>query len=61
MISIDGPVICEVMGEESQDYITTSYAKNNKKRIVQRPIEDQAPFLDRSLFISEMIVEPIDQ
>ena len=61
VISSDGPVLCEVMGKENQDYITTSYAKNSKRRIVQRPLEDQAPFLDRSLFLSEMIIEPIDQ
>ena len=56
-----GPVLCEIMGKEDQDYIMTHYAKNNKNRLVRRPIEDQAPFIDRELFLSEMIIDPIDQ
>ena len=56
-----GPVICEIMGEVDQNYIHTSYAKNDKKQIVRRPLEDQSPYIDRELFLSEMIVEPIDQ
>lgn len=55
-----GPVLCEVMGLENQAYIHSSYTKNEKGRVVQPPIEDQSPFLDRSLFRNEMIVEPID-
>jgi len=61
VINTDGPVICEIMGKEDQDYIMSSYSKNSQKRIVRRPIEDQAPFLDRELFLSEMIIDPIDQ
>ena len=61
VINTDGPVICEIMGEEDQDYISSSYSKNSQKRIVRRPIEDQAPFLDRELFLSEMIIDSIDQ
>ena len=61
VINYDGAIICEIMGKNDQDYITTSYAKNSKRRIVQRPLEDQAPFIDRSIFLSEMIIEPIDQ
>ena len=56
-----GPVLCEVMGLEDQEYISSSHARDSKKRIVRRPIEDQAPYLDRDVFLSEMIVEPIDQ
>ena len=61
IIKMEGPVICEVMAKQDQDYISTSYAKNDKKRFVRRPIEDQAPFLDREIFLSEMIIDPIDQ
>ena len=57
---MDGPVLCEVMGVENQDYIRSSYAHNSKRRIVQRPIEDQAPFMARELFLSEMIIETLD-
>ena len=61
LFSTEGPVICEIMGLEDQDYISSSYARNSEKRIVRRPIEDQAPYLDRELFLKEMIIKPIDQ
>jgi len=61
MMEMEGPVLCEIMGREDQDYISISHARNLNKRFVRRPIEDQAPFLDRQIFLSEMIVEPIDQ
>ena len=57
----EGPVLCEIMGLEDQDYISVSHARNLQGRFIQRPLEDQAPFLDRKLFLSEMIVDPIDQ
>ena len=57
----EGPIICEIFCKEDQDYINVSHAKNSNGRYVQRPLEDQAPFLDRELFKSEMIIEPIDQ
>lgn len=60
VISMDGPVLCEVMGVENQDYIRSSYAHNSKRRVVQRPIEDQSPFIERELLLSEMIIEPLD-
>ena len=41
--------------------LVEKYAKNSKNRLVRRPIEDQAPFIDRELFLSEMIIDPIDQ
>ena len=61
IIDMDGPVLCEIMGLENQEYIRSSHTRDSKRHIVFRPIEDQAPFLDRDLFLSEMIVEPIDQ
>mgnify|MGYP001483241013 CR=1 FL=1 len=39
----------------------TLISKNSKNRLVRRPIEDQAPFLDRDVFLSEMVIDPIDQ
>lgn len=56
-----GPVLCEVIGLENQDYLANSHALNAARRYVRRPLEDQAPFLERSRFLSEMIVDPIDQ
>lgn len=54
-------VICEIDGIENQDYTSCSIARTSAKKFVQRPLEDQAPFMDRELFLREMIIEPIDQ
>ena len=61
IIDMDGPVLCEIMGLENQEYIRSSHARDSKRRIVHRPIEDQAPYLERKLFLSEMIIKTIDQ
>jgi acetolactate synthase-1/2/3 large subunit len=54
-------VICEILADENQEYIEIGYSKNYDGKIVRRPLEDQKPFLERDLFLKEMIVEPIDQ
>ncbi len=54
-------VICEIIADENQEYIEVGYAKDKKGKIVRRPLEDQKPFLDRSIFLREMVIEPIDQ
>lgn len=54
-------VICEIIAVEDQEYLCDAYAKNSQKKIVHRPIEDLYPFIDRELFLSEMVIEPIDQ
>ncbi|MCW1429394.1 thiamine pyrophosphate-binding protein [Novosphingobium sp. JCM 18896] len=57
-----GPVLCEIFGREDQGYIEMWHTRSAvDRRFVRRPLEDQAPFLDRDLFLSEMIVDPIDQ
>lgn len=61
IMAMEGPVLCEVMGLEDQGYVETSSTRNATKQFVRRPLEDQAPFLDREFFLSEMIVAPIDQ
>ena len=53
--------ICEVMCTSEQKYFHTSYAINEKRRLVKRPLEDLSPFLDREIFQSEMIVERISE
>jgi acetolactate synthase-1/2/3 large subunit len=60
VISMEGPVLCEVMGVENQEYFRNSYAHNSKGCIIRKPIEDLAPFMERELFLSEMIIEPLD-
>jgi acetolactate synthase-1/2/3 large subunit len=61
LMCTDGPVLCEVMGKADQEYVEVSHAKNSDGKFVRRPLEDQWPFLEREVFTSEMIVEPIDQ
>ena len=62
MFATEGPVLCEIMGRVDQGYIEIGQARNAiDRRLTRRPLEDQAPFLSREIFLSEMIIEPIDQ
>lgn len=61
VIDMEGPVLCEIMGLVDQTFIGSGHARNSSGRIVTRPIEDQRPYLERDLFLSEMVVEPINQ
>ena len=61
VIDMDGPVLCEIMGLENQEYIHVGHVRNSNNKIVTRPLEDQSPSLDRELFLSEMVIDPIDQ
>jgi acetolactate synthase-1/2/3 large subunit len=57
-----GPVLCEIIGREDQGYIELGHARGAKDgRMVRRPLEDQAPFLDRNVFLREMLIDPVDQ
>lgn len=58
---MEGPVLCEVICVDDQEYLHSSFARNSQKGVVRRPLEDQSPYMDRELFLSEMIIEPIDQ
>lgn len=62
LLNKDGPVICEIMGRPDQEYIELGQTRSEiNHRMVRRPLEDQIPFLDRALFLSQMLVDPIDQ
>lgn len=62
VFALEGSVICEVLGRTDQAYIELSQARSVvDRRMVRRPLEDQAPFLDRTVFEEEMVIEPIDQ
>jgi len=61
VIEMDGAVLCEISGLENQEFIRSSHARDSKRRFVVRPLEDQAPYLNRELFLPEMIINPIDQ
>lgn len=57
-----GPVLCEIMGREDQAYIELGQARSAKDgRFIRHPLEDQAPFLPRDIFLREMLIELIDQ
>lgn len=60
VINVDEPVLCEVICKENQKYLHSSFRRSQSGKFVQPPIEDQSPFLDRDLFMSQMLVEPID-
>ena len=61
VLSCEGAILCEIMALDNQSYIHSSFTRSKSGKFVQRPLEDQSPFLERSLFLSEMIIEPIDQ
>lgn len=61
LFSREGAVLCKVCALEDQSYTACSYARTADRKFVQRPLEDQAPFLDRAVFLREMVIEPIDQ
>ncbi len=60
VLDMDSPCICEVMCREDQPYLHSSFAMNSARRLVRRPIEDLSPFMERDLFMGEMLVEPIE-
>ena len=60
ILSMDGPVLCEIMGRHDQEYIEVANAKTSTGKFVRRPLEDQWPFISRELLLSEMIIAPID-
>lgn len=59
-LSMTGPVLCEVRCISDQKYFHTAYGKNEKNRLIKRPIEDMSPFLDRELIKNEMIIDPVN-
>lgn len=61
ILNAEGPVICEIMTTPEQTFLHSSFARTKTGKFVQRPLEDQSPFLDRETFLKEMLIEPIDQ
>ena len=60
VLKLNEPVICEIIGKEDQKYLHSSYRRDKNGKFVQPPLEDQSPFMDRDLFLSQMVIEPID-
>ena len=61
VIDLEGPVLCEIIGLDDQNYIQNGHARNSNNKIVARPLEDQSPYLDRDLLLSEIVIDPIEQ
>lgn len=61
VLTSDEAYICEVSCVEDQKYFHMSFAINDAHKLVKRPLEDLSPFIDRDLFYSEMIVEPMQE
>lgn len=53
--------ISEIICVQEQNYFHMSYAINEKRKLVKRPLEDLSPFLDRDLIKNEMIIPMIDE
>lgn len=52
--------ICEIMCREDQQFLRNSYYMDEKHRPHRRSLEDQAPFLERDVIRSEMVIKPIE-
>lgn len=61
MMSASGPMILEVMCPQNQEIIPTASSKKMPDgRMVSKPLEDMYPFLDRTEFLANMIIKPLD-
>ncbi len=61
LLAAPGPMLIEVYGLADQIYLEVAFAKTQERRFARRPLEDQFPFMDREVFLREMIVPVIDQ
>lgn len=56
----EGAVICEVVVSTDQNFEPKSATRRLEDgTLVSPPLEDLAPFLDREIFLKEMIIEPV--
>ena len=53
-------VLCEVVCTEEQQFLKNAYVMNQKRKLLRRSLEDQAPFLERDVVRTEMVIEPIE-
>jgi acetolactate synthase-1/2/3 large subunit len=59
VISSEGPVLCEVICTQAQKNFAVAVGRNMAGRMEMRPLEDLSPFLDREVFLKEMIIKPV--
>jgi len=61
-LASDGPFICEVMIDpEEQVMPKVKSILDSRGRMVSKPLEDLAPFLERKEFFENMIVKPLEE
>jgi acetolactate synthase-1/2/3 large subunit len=62
VLKAEGPTICEVMITPDQPFAPKSSSQRLPDgRIVSKPLEDLAPFLEREEFIENMLIEPLPE
>lgn len=61
VLDSDGPVVCEVMVAPNEERIprASSYIRPDGS-MASKPLEDLYPFLSREIFLSEMIIPPLE-
>lgn len=55
------PELIEIICTPDQKYLHESYGINEKKKLVHRPIEDMAPFLERDTIKREIVVDMMEE
>lgn len=56
----DRLILIEVVCTSDQKYFHESYAMNEKRKLIHRPIEDMSPFLSREIIKNEMIIDMLE-
>ena len=60
-LNSDGPQICEVILDLNQQFAPKlSSKKLEDGRMVSAPLEDMAPFLERSELLQNLIIKPLE-
>lgn len=62
VLKSEGPFLCEIMMDPNQELIpkVSSFIRADGK-LVSKPMEDMYPFLERSEFLENMIIKPINE
>ncbi len=62
LFNVKGPIIIEVINPPNQEIIPTASSKRlSDGRMISKPLEDMYPFLDRNVFLNNMIIDPLQE
>lgn len=62
VLQLPGPVICEIMAIPDEIRAPRlSSRQRNDGMMISKPLEDLWPFLDRQEFLSNMLIQPLDE